>query len=330
MVGTVPDKYQWFMSLLGMKGSVVAGQKQLSELRNSNSSLSLEATILYFTIKGFINQQFSEAANGINTCLKDQPENRLLLFIGVNMLMKDGRSEEALSLVREIEAQKEGLPVHYIDYLHAEILLQKGEYPKAITYYHQFIKNFPSQSFKKDSYYKISLSYWLQGDTRNAKVFADKARITGSDKAEPDQHASVQLQDQNFPNRKLLKARYYIDGGYYKEATAMLNSITPTDLPTLKDQTEFYYRKARLAHRTGEIAAAKLFYKQSIDMTKNSPWYFGANSALQLGYIAKAQQDFDDARRYFQMALNFPKHEYKSSIDSKAKSELELLATAKA
>lgn len=329
MVGTVPDKYQWFMSLLGMKGSVAVGQKQLSDLRVSNSSLSLEATILYFTIKGFINQQFSEAAEGINTCLKEQPENRLLLFIGVNMLMKDGRSEEALKLVQEIEAQKEGLPVHYIDYLHAEILLQKGEYSKSITYYNQFIKNFPSQSFKKDSYYKISLCYWLQGDAKNAKTFADKARVTGSDKAEPDQHAAIQLADQNFPNKKLLKARYYIDGGYYKEATAMLNSITPTELPTLKDQTEFYYRKARLAHRMGEIAAAKQFYNKSIEMTKNSPWYFGANSALQLGYIAKSQNDLVSAKKYFQMALNFPRHEYKNSIDSKAKSELELL-TAKA
>jgi tetratricopeptide (TPR) repeat protein len=330
MVGTVPDKYQWFMSLIGMKGSVVVGQKQLSDLRNSASSLNLEATLLFFTIKGFINQQFAEAAAGINTCLKDQPDNRLLLFIGVNMLMKDGRSEEALALAHELEKQKDGLPVHYIDYLHAEILIQKGEYTKAISYYNQFIKNFPSDSFKKDSYYKISLSYWLQGDTRNAKLFADKARITGNDKAEPDQHAAIQLLDESFPNKKLLKARYAIDGGYYKEATAILNSVTPAELSTLKDQTEFYYRKARLAHRTGEIATAKVYYKQSIDMTKNSPWYFGANSALQLGYIAKAQNDIDNARRYFQLAMTYPKHEYKTSIDSKARTELEQLSTAKA
>ena len=30
MVGSVPDKYAWFMGLLGMKGQVVAGQKLLS------------------------------------------------------------------------------------------------------------------------------------------------------------------------------------------------------------------------------------------------------------------------------------------------------------
>ncbi len=330
MVGAVPDKYQWFMSLLGMKGSVSAGQKQLVELRNSKSSLNIEATILFFAIKGFINQQFSEAADGINACLKDQPDNRLLLFMGVNMLIKDARSEEALALIHQIDLQTQGLPMHYIDYLRGEVLLQKGEYAKSIESFQRFIKNYPSISFKKDSYFKISINYWLLGDAKQSKFNFDKAKITGTDKAEPDKYAARQLEESSLPNKKLLKVRFSTDGGYYKEASVALLSILPVDLITSKEQTEYYYRKARLAHRTGEIAAAKLFYQQSIDMTKNNPWYFGANSALQLGYIFKDQKDFANARKYFELALSYPKHEYKNSIDSKARTELELLNQTKA
>ncbi len=329
MIGSVPEKYSWFISLLGMKGSVSTGQKQLSELRLSKSSLNMEASILFFTVKGFINQEFSEAANGINQTLKDQPNNKLLLFIGVNMLIKDARSEEALTLIHQMDNSPDGLPIHYIDYLRGEILLQKGEYTKSIESFSRFIKNYPSQSFKKDSYFKISLCYWLMGDTRSAKANFEKAKITGSDKAEPDRYAAKQLEDPNFPNKSLLKARFYTDGGYYKEATVVLNSITPSELATPKDQTEYYYRKARLAHRTGEIAAAKIFYQQSMDMTQNNPWYFGANSALQLGYIAKEQKNYVAAKKYFHMALNYPKHEYKNSIDSKARTELQLLGETK-
>jgi len=330
MVGSVPDKYQWFMSLLGMKGSVTAGQKQLAELRNSKSSLSMEATILFFTVKGFINQEFSEAAAGINICLNDQPDNRLLLFIGVNMLVKDARSEEALALIHQIDTQTQGLPMHYIDYLRGEVLLQKGEYAKSIESFQRFIRNYPSISFKKDSYFKISLNYWLLGDSKQAKANFEKAKITGTDKAEPDKYAARQLEEPTLPNKKLLKVRFSTDGGYYKEAYSILQSILPSDLTTSKEQTEYYYRKARLAHRTGEIAAAKLFYQQSIDMTKDNPWYFGANSALQLGYIAKDQKDFVSARKYFEQALKYPRHEYKNSIDSKARTELELLTSLKA
>ncbi|MBL7871427.1 MAG: tetratricopeptide repeat protein [Cyclobacteriaceae bacterium] len=330
MVGSVPDKYKWFISLLGMKGSVSVGQKQLTELRNSKSSLSQEATILYFTIKGFINQEFETAAVGINTCLLEQPDNRLLLFIGVNMLIKDARSEEALALIHRIDIQNQGLPMHYIDYLRGEVLLQRGDYAKSIEAFQRFIKNYPSVSFKKDSYFKIGLGYWLLNDSKQAKSNFDKAKITGSDKAEPDKYAAKQLEESTYPNKKLLKARFSTDGGYYKEAASILHTITPHDLTNAKDQTEYYYRKARLAHRTGEISAAKIFYQQSIDMTKNNPWYFGANSALQLGYIAKDQKDYTKAKKYFELALSFPKHEYKNSIDTKARTELEWLTKIKA
>lgn len=325
MVGSVPDKYQWFMSLLGMKGSVVIGQGLLSDLRNSSSSLKIEADILFFAVKGFINQKFDEAASGINDCLKEQPSNRLLLFMGVNMLIKDARSEEALQLIHRIDQQTQGLPMHYINYLRGEVLLQKGEYIKSIEAFKKFIDVYPSISFKKDSHFKIALNYWLLNDTRNAQLYFDKAKTIGSVKAEPDRYASYQLETGSLPNKKLSKVRFSTDGGYYKEASAHLQSISPIDLPTTKDQTEYYYRKARLAHGMGEISAAKLFYQQSIDMTKNNPWYFGANAALQLGYIAKEQKDFTNARKYFELALSFQRHEYKNSIDSKAKSELELL-----
>lgn len=329
MIGSVPEKYKWFMSLLGMKGSVATGQRQLTELRNSKSSLSQEATILFFTVKGFINQEFKEAAEGINVCLKEQPDNRLLLFIGVNMLIKDGRSEEALALIHQIDIQNQGLPVHYIDYLRGEVLLQRGDYSKSIESFQRFIKNYPSVSFKKDSYFKIAICYWLLDDSKLAKINYDKAKVTGTDKAEPDKYAAKQLEDPAFPNKKLLKVRFSTDGGYYKEATTILQTITPSDLISTKDKTEYYYRKARLAHRTGEISVAKLFYQQSIDMTKNNPWYFGANSALQLGYIAKDQKDYTSAKKYFELALSFPKHEYKNSIDSKARTELEVLNNIK-
>lgn len=329
MVGAVPDKYQWFMNLLGLKGSVAAGQKLLSDLRASSSSLNTEASILFFAVKGFLNQQFAEAATGINDCLKEQPGNRLLLFMSVNMLIKDARSEEALQMIHRIDHQTQGLPMHYINYLRGEVLLQKGEYAQSIQAFKKFIEDYPSISFKKDSHFKIALNYWLLNDPQKAQFYFDKAKTTGSAKAEPDKYANAQLETGSLPNKKLSKVRFSTDGGYYKEAAAVLQTISPLDLPTAKEQTEYYYRKARLAHGTGELSAAKLFYQQSIDMTKNNPWYFGANSALQLGYIAKAQKDFLNARKYFELALSYQRHEYKNSIDSKARTELELLNASK-
>jgi len=329
MVGSVPEKYAWFMGLLGMRGQVTLGQKMLSDLRLSKSSLSLEATILFFTVKGFINQHFAEAAKGMKDCLKEQPENRLVLFIAFNMLMKDSQAENALELFNILTKNSQGLQLYYADYLQGEALLQKGEYQKAILAFQKFQRGYKSTSFKKDSYYKISLCHWLMGDETQAKANFEKAKITGKDDAEPDKYAAKQLEEGNLPNAEILKARLYTDGGYYLQATAMLESISVTELKTSKEQTEYYYRKARLAHKTNDIPVAKKFYVQSIAMTNDNPWYFAANSALQLGYIAQDQKDYATAKKYFEQALGFKKHEYKNSIDNKAKAALDQLKTVK-
>ena len=325
MVGSVPDKFHWFISLLGMKGSVQVGQKQLETIRQSKSSLNTEATILFYTIKGFINQQLDESAKGLVECLKKDPDNRLVLFLTANILVKNGQSEEALQYIHRLDNNPQGLPVYFIEYMRGDIYLQRQEYPLAIQAYQKFITNYKSQSFKKDSQYKISLAYYLQDKPDQAKAAFDKAKTIGRESADPDKYAAAQLKSNAFPNAKILKIRLSTDGGYYKDAKEELQEIKPTDLAAPKDQVEFYYRKARLSHRTNEIAAAKLFYQQTIDMTGGNPWYFAPNSALQLGYIYQAGKDYASARKYFEKALSYKKHEYKDSIDSKARSALEQL-----
>ena len=162
----------------------------------------------------------------------------------------------------------------------------------------------------------------------NAKINFDKAKVAGNDSAEPDKYAAKQLEDPKMPNHKLLKARFSTDGGYYDQASAALLSVIPSELKTPKEQTEFYYRKARLAHKTNDLVSAKTLYLQCITLTKDNPWYFGANSALQIGYIAQEQRDYATAKKYFELALSYKRHEYKSSIDSKAKFALEQIKSA--
>jgi tetratricopeptide (TPR) repeat protein len=313
------------MSLLGMKGSVITGQRQLEELRLSHSSLNIEANILYFTIKGFINQQVDESSRGFMELLNANPENRLILFLAVNMLVKNSQSEEALKLIRHLDTNPHGLPMPYIDYLRGEILLQRGDYAQSIDAFQRFIAAYPSENFKKDAYFKISLAYYLQGRKEQARANFEKAKITGRIVVDPDSYADSQLKEDRFPNQKLLKVRFYTDGGYYREAKEVFQTIVPYDLTTTMDQTEYYYRKARLSHKMNEVSAAKIFYQQTIDMSAQNPWYFAPNSALQLGYIAQANHDNASARKYFQQALAYKKHAYKNSIDSKAKSALEQL-----
>jgi tetratricopeptide (TPR) repeat protein len=207
--------------------------------------------------------------------------------------------------------------------------MQKNRYQEAIVAYQKFIRIYKADSFKKDATVKIALCYYLDGKSSQAITYWEKAKETGKVKYDPDISAASFLAEKPFPNEKILKTRIYTDGGYFDEAKTVFRTIKLSDLKTYKEQVEYYYRKARLAHKTNDISAAELFYTQTIDMIRDNPWYFGANAALQLGYIYQAKGNTKDARFYFEKALSFKKHEYKNSIDSKAKSALEQLPKTK-
>ena len=114
---------------------------------------------------------------------------------------------------------------------------------------------------------------------------------------------------------------------YYDKVEKIIDKVGDFHFPTQKDEVEFNYRKARFYHKTNKIAMAIALYKVTVNAVSDEEWYFGPNSALQLGYIYKAQGDIESAAKYFNMAIEHKNHEYKYSIDNKAKSGLESLKT---
>jgi hypothetical protein len=85
---------------------------------------------------------------------------------------------------------------------------------------------------------------------------------------------------------------------------------------------ELNYRKARLSHKINHISDAKLYYEKTIELNGSANWYFAPNACLQLGYILMQENNSNAAEEYFERALSYKKHEYKNSIDTKAKSAL--------
>jgi tetratricopeptide (TPR) repeat protein len=322
IVGSVPEKYDWILSLLGMEGSVDEGLRDLNSLRNTDCFLSDEADLLYALVQGYILQKPDSGLMAVEDVLKSHPGQRVGLFLAAALAMKNSQSEVALEYLSRLNEHRSGIPIFYSKYLEGEVFLHKASYPEAIGAYKDFLEGYQGQNYIKDAQYKIGLCYWLSGDEGNARSNLKKAMSTGRAESEADKAAERSLQTGKLPNVQLSKARYFTDGGFYAAADSMLNSIQHSSLPGKHDQTEYYYRKARLAHKINRLDAAKLFYQQAIDLAGNEPWYFAPNSCLQMGYIALDQGRKSEAKKYFEKALEYKKHEYKNSIDAKAKSGL--------
>lgn len=322
IIGSVPEKYNWVLGLLGIEGSVQTGLDELNALRKSENDLNFETHLLHALVQGFVLQNTNEAVQELKTLQQQEPLNKIALFLGASLAIKNAQSEEALSMINRLESIQQGLPIYYADYLKGEVYLHKADYLNSISAYRWFLSHYTGKNYIKDSYFKMGLCYWLNGNSNDAHTLFKEARSKGLEETEADKYAARSVAENQLPHGELSKARYATDGGYYTLAGTILTGITPADLPTQRDQVEFNYRKARLAHKLNDINNAKLFYQQTIDSSGESNWYFAPNSCLQMGYISVAEKDSDKARLFFNRALGYKKHEYKNSIDSKAKSAL--------
>ena len=321
IVGSVPDKYNWVLSLLNMSGSVTSGLAELQNVASSSSQLAFEGRLLLALVKGFVLAQPGTALEDITLILEKEKSNRLAVFLSASLALKDSQSELALHMLTNLSESSIGIPLYYADYLKGEAFLHKGDYLNSISSYRWFINHQTGQNYIKDAYYKIGLCYWLNGNENDALALFKEARNRGKEATEADKSAARSLSEKTPPHIKLSKIRYFTDGGYYQEADKLLASITSMDLTKKKDQVEYYYRKARLAHKLNKADAAE-FYQLTIEMTGQESWYFAPNACLQLGYIYQSQNKIREAEEYFQRALSYRRHEYKNSIDSKARSAL--------
>jgi TolA-binding protein len=324
MIGSVPEKYNWVLDMLDMRGDVTRGLDELVSLKNSDHKLAFEATLWHAFILGFVLQRPDEAINELDK-IRANRNNVTASFLTANLYIKNSNSEKALLLINSIEDSLRETPLPYLSYLKGEVLLHKGNYDLARAAYDDFLRIYKGKNYVRDAWYKKGICSWLMGNEAEARRNHAVARSIGEENTEADKYASRALMDESLPPVDLIRLRYLTDGGYYEEAQRLLNSIDGEEYRSGKNKVELHYRSARLYHKSNNLEKAIIFYRRTIEASGNSEWYFAPNACLQLGYIAIEQNRSSAAREYFKRALTYKRHEYKNSIDSKARSALDQL-----
>jgi tetratricopeptide (TPR) repeat protein len=193
-----------------------------------------------------------------------------------------------------------------------------------------FLGHYKGQNFLKDTYLKLFLSHWLDNEDATAKMNLNKILTVGATYVESDKAA--QKFAENFSKgsisvqqKVLMKARLSFDGGYLAEAMNVMKPFQENSFPNLSDKAEFQYRLGRIFQRQNQLDSSLTHYERAIALSQAQSLYFGATSALQLGYIYQTKGQKAKAITYFKKALNYPKHEYKNSVDNKARAALTLM-----
>ena len=329
LIGSTPENYQWVATLLGLRGNIKQGLAELQNVIQKDSMYSDEAQLIEYLIHAFILKFTPKKLADFQAFIQQNPDNQLFTFFGITTLIKEGKSEIALTIMDKQKMDKNHLPFPFLEYLKAEIYLQKGQYQTASKLYQSFLTKYKGFNFLKDTYYKLFLCYWLSNEEVKGIKYLEKIKSVGSTIVESDKVAT-KFSD-NYLNKKLtksisqkvlMKARLSFDGGYYDKALELLITYSENSFDQISDRAEFNYRKGRIFQKLNNFPQAITFFDRAIVLSESQNWSFGASSALQLGYIYQSKNEKVKAKSYFEKAISYKKHEYKNSVDNKAKAAL--------
>ncbi|WP_428659098.1 tetratricopeptide repeat protein [Runella sp.] len=330
LIGSAPQNYQWVTKLLGLRGNIPQGMREIKAVIQKDKLFEPEAKLVELLLHAYI-LSYSEPQNAaLLTFVAEEEDNLLLHFFGTTISMKDGRGEQALKLLNQRPTGTEYLAFPFLDYLKGEILLQKGQYDEARAHLKTFLAQYKGQNYLKDTQLKLFLSHWLDGEETIAMPYLERVLTVGTTYVEADKFAekfakSFRKKEVSGQQKTLMKARLAFDGGYLSEAALVLKPYQEPFFTNLYDKAEFQYRWGRIFQRRNQADSSIVHYERAIVLSQSQSLYFGATSSLQLGYIYQEKGNKIKAVYYFKQALNYPKHEYKNSVDNKARAALTLM-----
>lgn len=328
IVGTIPDSYKWITSVLGMKGDVRKGTAQIVDFldrRDGSASLLREEAIFFYCyLKFSLLSDHKGAWKYLDESTLDFKNNHLFVFMKANFALNDNKASLAEQVLRSRTQNSNYLEAPILNYQMGIALLQKVD-SDCITYFQKFLNRYRGKLFVKDALQKMSFYYLSKGDLPQGINYKNKIVKTGSTQIDADKQAQRFAENTILPNPFLLKARLLCDGGYYSQALEQLKGSKAGDFPNIGDRLEFNYRYARIYTLMGQPAKAIPFYEVTIKYGSNRQEHFAARSALEMGQIYEQQGQNDKAIASYRKCIAMKNHDYKSSLDQKAKAGIDRL-----
>ncbi len=328
LLGSVPDKYKWGVNLLGMEGSVEKGisyLKETVEFGKKNDFIYQEETVTIYAFLLLHLQNDGETAwEIIKTNGFPKKGNLMNVYTCAHIGVYGKHTDEALRILNAQPTGNGFAPFAFLNYLTGLAKLNKID-SDADSYFKKFVAEYKGENHIKSSFQKIAWSYLQKGDTVNYFHFINKAENLGGSMVDADKQALKEAQGSRMPNISLLRARLLFDGGYYQKAADEMNKISEANFRTVEEQTEYFYRTARIYDEWNKKDSAIILYNKTIEKGKDLPRYFAANAAFESGKIYEKRGVKEKAIECYNLCMSFENHEYKNGLDQKAKAGLNRL-----
>lgn len=323
--GAVPDKYKFGAKLLGLKGSIDQGLKELNTVMQDSSFQFKEETVIMYTLLVLhLQKDKTTAWSMIENTSIPLGDNLLNHFIASTVAAHSGKNDKVISILSTKPNGNEYYPFPFLDFFLGNAKLNKLD-TDADVYIKKFLANNKGRSYQKEAYRKLAWYSLINGEPVLYKKYMQQILQVKAAPTDEDKSAQKEAEQNFIPHKELLKARVLSDGSYFDKALAIVNSIIPEKLTRTRDKIEYYYRKARILDELNNSADAVKYYLLTIQKGEQYDYYFAANACIKVANIFEKQNKKAAAIQYYKKAIAQDKDEYSNSIDAEAKAGLNRL-----
>jgi tetratricopeptide (TPR) repeat protein len=324
LIGTVPEKYNWGISLLGLEGDIHDGRQQVFEamqiMLEEGHPMSREAIVVTAMIDLHLIGDKAGAWALVKEKLTGEAKSPLIAFLKANVAHHAGENEAVLKILGSAPKGKDYEDYAFLDYMHGCSMLYDLD-PSADDYLKRFLEKDQSGLYHKDASLKLVWHDHLFNGGKKVEEYRLAGMASGSDDHVIDAYAQQSLENWQGYQPDLLRARLLFDGGYYERALAALHPY-----PILESQEEALeaaYRLGRTYFSLEQYPQALIAFEKAMSFQKKSShhhvafaYYWSARTYEVMGRIQKA-------RDLYRWCLKINTDAYEDSLRQKAKAGLE-------
>ena len=329
LIGSVPEQYNWILSIVGMEGNINSGLSLMNEAileMKTHKDFEIMLDESYF-LYAFLKMNLDNNKTDLQKLLSELKDKDYLLlnFASSRIASMLGQNDLAIQILEDRKVEQDHYPFYYLDYL-LGIYKQNKLDDTCLVHFENYLNNFKGKNYKKSALMRMSWHYHIKGDSEKYEHYKNRVNSLDGKQVDSDKEAQSYYNNSKAPHINLLKARLFFDGGYSKLAVEELEKInSPNFFNHSKNSLEYFYRYGRCMEQMGKDKVAIKYYKKTVLAGSEEPFYFAAKAALQIALLYEDSNNINEAKCYFNICIEMEDHQYEHGIEQKAKAGLNRL-----